>query len=297
MDLVALSLAKKSAKTYTDGIIENLPRGIVFKGSVNYYNNLPNNAEIGDCYIVKYTGSSGSTPDGSEYVWGTNTATSTQEWIAFSTGDLSNYYTKSETDNLLNTKNPVIDSSHKLSSDLVDDTNNTNKFVTASDKSNWNAKVGTTDYASASTGGVFKTGNGTNVGSTGYITASAYSYADYQTKANNVFIGKGTLENVITGKQLVSENNIKTINNQSIIGSGNIDIGGGSTYSAGSGISISNNEISVDTSIIQTTSNKVTSLSSDSTDNQYPSAKCVYDLIGDINSVLSLLTTPSNGGN
>lgn len=29
------------------------------------------------------------------------------------------------------------------------------------------------------------------------------------------------------------------------------------------------------------TSNKVTSLSSSSTDTQYPSAKCVYDLIGD----------------
>ena len=33
-------------------------------------------------------------------------------------------------------------------------------------------------------------------------------------------------------------------------------------------------------------SNKVTSLSSSSTDTQYPSAKCVYDLVGDINSAL-----------
>ena len=34
-------------------------------------------------------------------------------------------------------------------------------------------------------------------------------------------------------------------------------------------------------------SNKVTSLSSSSTDTQYPSAKCVYDLIGNIESLLS----------
>lgn len=32
--------------------------------------------------------------------------------------------------------------------------------------------------------------------------------------------------------------------------------------------------------------NKVTSLSSSSTDTEYPSAKCVYDLIGDINTML-----------
>jgi len=34
----------------------------------------------------------------------------------------------------------TIDSSHKLSADLVDDTNTTNKFVTASDKTNWDSK-------------------------------------------------------------------------------------------------------------------------------------------------------------
>lgn len=33
-------------------------------------------------------------------------------------------------------------------------------------------------------------------------------------------------------------------------------------------------------------SNKVTSLSSSSTDTQYPSAKCIYDLVGDIETIL-----------
>ena len=34
-----------------------------------------------------------------------------------------------------------IDSTHKLASDLVDDTNNTNKFVTGAEKTTWNGKL------------------------------------------------------------------------------------------------------------------------------------------------------------
>lgn len=108
--------------------------------------------------------------------------------------------------------------------------------------------------------------------------------------------------------------------------------GGGTTYTAGDGIDITNNVISVDgvttsevtlatvattgaysdltgtptipttTSALtndsgfitnsalseyQVTSNLVTSVSSSSTDTQYPSAKCVYDIVGDIETLLS----------
>ena len=38
-------------------------------------------------------------------------------------------------------------------------------------------------------------------------------------------------------------------------------------------------------------SNKVTSISSGSTDTQYPSAKCVYDIVGDIETLLTTITT------
>ncbi len=41
------------------------------------------------------------------------------------------------------------------------------------------------------------------------------------------------------------------------------------------------------------TANKVTSLSSSSTDTEYPSAKCVYDIVGDVESALAALI----GGN
>lgn len=69
---------------------------------------------------------------------------------------------------------------------------------------------------------------------------------------------------------LVSGTSIKTINNESLLGSGNITI-------------------NADTSACELLVNKVTSLSSSSTDTQYPSAKCVYDIIGDVETLLAAL--------
>ena len=56
---------------------------------------------------------------------------------------------------------------------------------------------------------------------------------------------------LIAGKQdiLVSGTNIKTINGQSLLGSGDLTIGGGSTYSGGTGISISGTTINHSNSI------------------------------------------------
>lgn len=70
MDVTTLALAKKSAKQYTDETIQGLGKGIVYKGAVDYYNDLPNNAELGDCYSVLYTGTSGEEPSNAEYIWG-----------------------------------------------------------------------------------------------------------------------------------------------------------------------------------------------------------------------------------
>lgn len=44
-----------------------------------------------------------------------------------------------------------------------------------------------------------------------------------------------------------------------------------------------------DTSGLESTSNKVTSISSSSTDTQYPSAKCVYDIVGNVETLLETL--------
>jgi len=45
----------------------------------------------------------------------------------------------------------------------------------------------------------------------------------------------------------------------------------------------------VDLTGYQTTSNLVTTLDSSCTDTQYPSAKCVYDVLGDIESLLQTI--------
>lgn len=51
-----------------------------------------------------------------------------------------------------------------------------------------------------------------------------------------------------------------------------------------------------DTSGKENTSNKVTSLSAQSTDAQYPSARCVYDLVGDVEAALAAINGTENGG-
>ncbi len=78
---VALGLAKK----YTDFMISQLPKGVVLVGTVDYYNDLPNNAEVGDAYTVRYKGTSGTTPSGAEYAW-----TQSGVWL-FLGPDMSQY--------------------------------------------------------------------------------------------------------------------------------------------------------------------------------------------------------------
>jgi hypothetical protein len=70
--------------------------------------------------------------------------------------------------------------------------------------------VKNTDYASSSVGGVVKTGNGLSINN-GVVRASVRTYTDYQSDGNNLFISKGTLENVITGKQLVNQTYVDNI--------------------------------------------------------------------------------------
>ena len=132
-----------------------------------------------------------------------------------------------------------ITSQNKLASDLVDDTNSGNKFVTSSEKQTWNNKLDSsdltnyitnTDYVESGKAGIIKLSSGLGA-SNGYIYLTVYSYENYNNATNGLFIGKGTLENVITGKNL------------------------------------------------ETGDNKVTTISSSSTNTEYPSAKAVYDYI------------------
>ena len=108
-----------------------------------------------------------------------------------------------------------ITSSNKLESDLVDDSNSGNKFVTTSEKQAWNNKLDSsalnnyvqiTDYPTATSAGVVKINSdyGTAKTSVGALISATKTYQQYlDATTSNMFISKGTLENVITGKGLI----------------------------------------------------------------------------------------------
>ena len=62
--------------------------------------------------------------------------------------------------------------------------------------------VSNTNYATNSTGGVIKVSNTYNyaISDSGYIYATTTNYSNYESLSNNAFIGKGTLENVLTAR-------------------------------------------------------------------------------------------------
>lgn len=63
--------------------------------------------------------------------------------------------------------------------------------------------VKNTDYATAGTGGVIKTSSTMSTAmSGGILMATSKTYSQYESATGNAFIGKGTLENVIAGKNL-----------------------------------------------------------------------------------------------
>lgn len=56
---------------------------------------------------------------------------------------------------------------------------------------------------------------------------------------------------------------------------------------------VDSNQLYLTEDTSESTTNKVTSLSNSSTDDQYPSAKCVYDLVGDVESLLNNINSGS----
>lgn len=87
--------------------------------------------------------------------------------------------------------------------------------------------VTNTDYATSTVAGVMKVSNGVVVGGTGSVSCSPRTYADYSGLSSSYFISKGTLENVIAGKDLTTKSyvdslvgNLETILTTLDIGSG-----------------------------------------------------------------------------
>ena len=127
-----------------------------------------------------------------------------------------------------------ITSTNKLDADLVDDSTSTNKFVTSSDMTAWNAKVDSSDLASVATSGDYSDLSGTPT-----IPANT-------SDLNN---DSGFLTNVPVASASTL-GGIKVGSNLSIASDGTLSATGGSTYAAGNGIDITNNTISIDTSVV-----------------------------------------------
>ena len=79
--LAFMQTTLRSAKAYTDTSIAAIINGLQYKGAVSYYADLDGvTKKVGYVYTVKYQGTSGNVPDGTEYVWGEYE--NTLQWIA-----------------------------------------------------------------------------------------------------------------------------------------------------------------------------------------------------------------------
>lgn len=94
MDILTYALAKKKAKAYTDEVIAGLGKGIIYKGAVDYYNNLPNSPQEGDCYTVLYKGTTGTDAYNMEYIWGKIVASGSYSWIKLGPDDFADFITE-----------------------------------------------------------------------------------------------------------------------------------------------------------------------------------------------------------
>ena len=148
----------------TTGLPVTNPEGYTTGQSYSY--------QRGDYYIVGTVGTTNYKPSGSVYVVGTASTTvetgdvkendtyiyDGSQWILQENVDrevtFSNVagspYDNTNLASALNAKQDEITQNAKLSADLVDDSTTTNKFVTATDITNWNGKV---DANAAITGG------------------------------------------------------------------------------------------------------------------------------------------------
>lgn len=219
--------------TYTKSEVDNLI-GAVSSLNIEVVQELPSqDISTSTIYLVpKTTSETNDVYD--EYIYVSNS----WEHIGSTDVDLSGYQTK-------------IDASHKLSADLVDDTSTTNKFVTSSEKTTWdgkqNALVSGTNIKTINNESLLGSGNiSVSANSSwGSITGTLSNQTDLNTaltgKQSKFWEGTKAQYDAIATKDpdtyyaitddadmttyqplLVSGTNIKTINNTSILGSGNI---------------------------------------------------------------------------
>lgn len=242
-------------KTEVDGKVSAVYK---YKGTVETYSDLPSTGlTVGDVYNVE--------TDGSNYAW-TGSA-----WDKLGGDvDLSGYQTK-------------ITSSNKLSADLISD-GTTNKTVTNTEKNTWNNKQNAISDLSTIR-------SGASAGATAVQPndlATVATSGSYNDLSNKPTIPSEVTESIVAGWGFTK--NTGTYSKPSG-GIPKTDLASAVQTSLGKADTALQSH--QDISGKEDKTNKVTSISSSSTDTQYPSAKCVYDLIGDVETILTTLTTGS----
>ena len=182
-----------------------IPRGDNGRIEFRLVNELPVVGETGIIYLVPE-----EDPEVQnrydEYIWINNA------WEKFGSAsidiDLDKYYTKEEIATILldyvtNSSLATTLASYETKADLVTDLAD---------------YVKNTDYATYNVAGVVKGNtNAFQVNTSGVPSADVRTYENYNNAGNSIFVSKGTLENVITGKGLVSNTDYATSNTGGVI--------------------------------------------------------------------------------
>ena len=236
--------AREQADTNLQGQIDAIVSSSDVVDIVGTYTDLQNydTSKLGDNDIIKVLDDSTHNNATSYYRW----HNSTWNYV----GSEGPYYTKSQTDALLNSKVNVVEGKGLSTNDFTDALKTkldgieanaqvnklesvkvngstqpiTNKSVDisvptkTSDLTNDSNYVKDTDYATNSTGGVIKVANGygIEVSNVGQIRARVNTYANYQNTDVASFVGKGTLENVLNAVVGDINSALDLINGESI---------------------------------------------------------------------------------
>ena len=216
---------------YTKDEVDEKIEEVVISGGGVTYNEMENyvSGYTYDKNTIEQMVASGGSFDPSSYYTTTETDALLNlklDASAYTPTDLSNYDTKSEVNNKISSATSLVNIA------LTAHTANTNVHVTSEDKANWNNKSNFSgsynDLTDKPTIPTVPTSNTAFTNDAGYITSNDLAgYATEQWVLDKNYASTSSL----SGKQdtLVSGVNIKTINNESLLGSGNITISGGST--------------------------------------------------------------------
>lgn len=199
--LSAETSARENADIGLQGQIDAITSSSDVKDIVGTYTELQNydTSTLGNDDIIKVLQDSTHNNAMTYYRWIISGGAGSWQYI----GEEGPYYTKSETETLLNNKQDEITSSNKLLSDLVDDANQTNKFVTENEKTTWNTEIENLQEEDE----LLKRNLQTTTGSGEEVTLEKTTELDFVKPP----LPRGnTKQNTTTGKNLLNTSNANT---------------------------------------------------------------------------------------